>query len=456
MARNMAIPALCSGRQVVLIRRRSPAGDSRGAAPSVADDAGASNPAPGSPRQVGVGRLADQAPVHQGGAQGEVVKVLEAGGLEPQGLVHGVVEVAADPGPLNAGGLGLQVERLAQDTRLPEASAIQPGPVGDVVKAGQHGEREGPIGGDVLVARNLLGEVAQVQGCQQVQGQMVRATGDARPEPVRAQLGLQDGQLGRVPHQGVDPRGEPLHPVHEQDRMHLGRCGEQRPGRLTNPRQQGVEQTEEGRGPEPGDAVEGLGGAAAPDQTGGGFRGHRLPWRQGPRGPGRQWLVGGTQGRGGHPGDVRPVPVSRAQGIGLAAPGRACQSIQHRLHGRWLTRSDPQQGLRNLPFRRQEVRFPISPCQGGDLGIAPGRRAAVSASRGRRPRRPGPPGRGRSRAGSSGRRACRTSRPRASGCRSGPPAPRRTRTTAPRRVAPGNAVRVDSDRRPPPARARRD
>ena len=89
-----------------------------------------------------------------------------------------------------------------------------------------------------------LGELAQLQGRQQVQGQMVRATGDARPEPVRAQLGLQDGPLGRVPHQGIDPRGEPLHPVHEQDRVHLGRCGEQRPGWLTKPRQQGIKQTE--------------------------------------------------------------------------------------------------------------------------------------------------------------------------------------------------------------------
>ena len=202
---------------------------------------------------------------------------------------------------------------------------------------------------------------------------MLRATGDARPKPVWAQLGLQDGPLGRVPHQGVDPRGEPLHPVHEQDRVHLGRCGEQRPGRLTKPRQQGVEQTEEGRGSEPGDAIEGLGGAAAPDQTGDGLLGYGFAYRQGQRGPGRQGLVGRTQGRGGHPGDVRPVPVSRAQGIGPTAPGRTRQGVEYGLHARGFARSDPQQGLGDLPLRRQEVGFPIDPGEGRNLGIAPGR-----------------------------------------------------------------------------------
>src|SRR5439155_60964 len=99
-----------------------------------------------------------QALVLDGCAHAEVIEALELVAFQPEEIVAGVVEVEADAGGANAGGLRLKVQHLAENTRLPEKPAIPPGAVGlDAVgELGDHAKTEDAGGGDLLIAADHL------------------------------------------------------------------------------------------------------------------------------------------------------------------------------------------------------------------------------------------------------------------------------------------------------------
>src|SRR5689334_15470470 len=99
-------------------------------------------------------RQRGQPGILDGPADGEVIEVLERDSVQAEQVVEGVVEVAADAGPADAGGLGFQVEDLAEDAGLPEEVAIPPGAsVPDrAAEVSDHPQAEGAVGGDLLMA----------------------------------------------------------------------------------------------------------------------------------------------------------------------------------------------------------------------------------------------------------------------------------------------------------------
>ena len=74
-------------------------------------------------RQRGQARIVDRA------ADREVIERLERKVLEPEHLMHRVVEVAADARGPHACRLGFEIQDLPDQPGFPEQPSIEPGPV---------------------------------------------------------------------------------------------------------------------------------------------------------------------------------------------------------------------------------------------------------------------------------------------------------------------------------------
>lgn len=111
------------------------------------------NPSPRRHLKMLVGCFATEPCVDHGRADREVVDILKARGIKSEGTMHLVVEVAANAGTLNTGSFSLQIEGLAEHAGLPKALAVAPRVRrADVIEARQHGQGEGGIGSDALMA----------------------------------------------------------------------------------------------------------------------------------------------------------------------------------------------------------------------------------------------------------------------------------------------------------------
>src|SRR5262249_46499324 len=97
-------------------------------------------------------------------ADGEVIEALKGIGLNAEEVVKDVVEVAADTGRTDAGGLRFQVKHLTKHPRFPEKSPVPPraSTTDRVADLGEHAEAESAVGGDLLVAARHLGNVSKV------------------------------------------------------------------------------------------------------------------------------------------------------------------------------------------------------------------------------------------------------------------------------------------------------
>ena len=154
-------------------------------------------------------------------ADGEVVEILETLGVESQCSMHHVVEVAADAGALQTAGFSLQVEHLAEHSRLPEALAVKPWTCRvDVVEACQHGQHKDRIGGNVLVAGSGGGERTHIERRQQVQRQVRGAVRNALPQPVSTHCSAQLTEHSRRSRHAVDAGLQAVHAVHKHNRVH--------------------------------------------------------------------------------------------------------------------------------------------------------------------------------------------------------------------------------------------
>jgi hypothetical protein len=78
---------------------------------------------------VRVGRQGGEPRVLDGRPHGKMVEILELVAREPRELMDRVVEVAADPRPPAPDSLRLQVEELADQSRLPEEVPLKPGAI---------------------------------------------------------------------------------------------------------------------------------------------------------------------------------------------------------------------------------------------------------------------------------------------------------------------------------------
>src|SRR6185295_9020533 len=88
----------------------------------------------------------------------EVIQALELAPLETQHAVKRVIEITANPGASNAGGLGFQIQRMAQQSGFPEQSSIPPAAhrSNTVFKFRQHAEAECAGARDLLMATHHL------------------------------------------------------------------------------------------------------------------------------------------------------------------------------------------------------------------------------------------------------------------------------------------------------------
>ena len=107
----------------------------------------------------------------------EVVEHLEAITLKPEDAMGQVVEKAPDPRAANPGCLRLEVEYLANDTRLPVQSAVEPGTEGldRLAILSKHCDGKCTVRRDRLVATRLLGCAAGVPPLKKEERQGTRA-----------------------------------------------------------------------------------------------------------------------------------------------------------------------------------------------------------------------------------------------------------------------------------------
>ena len=89
---------------------------------------------------------------------------------EAERFVDGVVVEAPDAGAANASGLGLEIQDLTDEAALPEQAPVDPVAVlgQRSLEPRQHAEAEEPFAGDVLIAREAVGDPRHV-GRQQEQ-----------------------------------------------------------------------------------------------------------------------------------------------------------------------------------------------------------------------------------------------------------------------------------------------
>src|SRR5947207_5094816 len=96
--------------------------------------------------------------VLHGYAKREVIQTLKRVTREPEDLVDWIVVKAADAGAPCAGGLGGEVQALADHARLPEQMTIERR--AELLQAGiefrEHPEAEETVGGDLLIAAHSL------------------------------------------------------------------------------------------------------------------------------------------------------------------------------------------------------------------------------------------------------------------------------------------------------------
>src|SRR5262245_8844993 len=134
--------------------------------------------------QMGIGRQGRQAAILDGGANGEVIQVLKLVAGQTQQVVKQVIEVAADAGGANAGGLGIEVEHLTGHAGRPGQSTIPPG-VGRAQsrwEVGEHPQAEGPVRGNLLLAADGLGHTTKVAALQKEQADVTWTIGRPLPE----------------------------------------------------------------------------------------------------------------------------------------------------------------------------------------------------------------------------------------------------------------------------------
>ena len=98
-----------------------------------------------------------------GAADGEVIEALKGIGANAEEVVKDIVEVAADTGRTDAGSFRFQVKHLTKHPGFPEKSPIPPrAPVTDrVAELSEHAEAESAVGGDLLVAAHLPGNISE-------------------------------------------------------------------------------------------------------------------------------------------------------------------------------------------------------------------------------------------------------------------------------------------------------
>src|ERR1043166_8018008 len=102
---------------------------------------------------MAIGRQRLQAWVVDGATTGEMVDRLPGAILQSEQLVSRVVKEATDASGTDIGRLGFQVEHLPNQARFPVQPAVRcrAGRLNRGLELSKHGDREGPIGGDVLV-----------------------------------------------------------------------------------------------------------------------------------------------------------------------------------------------------------------------------------------------------------------------------------------------------------------
>src|SRR3970040_1720962 len=109
-----------------------------------------------------IGRQGGETNVLDWATHREVVEALPVARGDPEHVVNGIVEVAADAGQTNARLFSLEVQHLADETGLPEDIPVERGAIGNqaVPVVGDHGQAEGPIARDVLTPGNARSQRA--------------------------------------------------------------------------------------------------------------------------------------------------------------------------------------------------------------------------------------------------------------------------------------------------------
>ncbi|MCY1392407.1 hypothetical protein D9M71_72780 [compost metagenome] len=289
-----------------------------------------------------------------------MVKALPAAVGHFQQFMHRIVEVAADAGAGQPGRLGFQVEHLADLPALPVQARITPGALlQGSVEAGQHGQGDAAVGGDLLAAGEKARQATGVAVQQAVQRQLVAGP---LPEEILAQTLGQFAFRSGAACQPIEPRRQTLHAVDEQQQVdpRLAKAGEghRRVGRhqAAQPGQQQVRL-------DAAAAIHGLGAASAVQQ-----------WAQRQSGVihNRAGLgcvpVGRWQARGPaqsvDPFQFRPVTLLAGEAIGRAMQLQRGEAIQQALvKGElpFLRRAYPQQHIGVLAL---DEAGPVQPQQG--------------------------------------------------------------------------------------------
>src|SRR5262245_14592035 len=101
---------------------------------------------------LGVAREGGQTLVVARPTHREVVEALDRHTPQSEHAMGGIIEVAADARGAHTGGLGLEVQHLTDQTRLPEQAAVEPGSQLDQRSGelGEHRDAERAVAGDLL------------------------------------------------------------------------------------------------------------------------------------------------------------------------------------------------------------------------------------------------------------------------------------------------------------------
>ena len=162
-------------------------------------------------------RQCGQPPIFDWAANGEVIEALKGIGSNAEEIVNDVVEVAADSGRTDAGGLRFQVKHLAKHPGLPEQSPIPArAPATDrVAKLGEHAEAESAVGGDLLVAAGYPGDILEVCFGQAPEPQVLGAIWRPFPQERVSQVPAGFVHGLPIPFEQVQTRRQPANPVDE-------------------------------------------------------------------------------------------------------------------------------------------------------------------------------------------------------------------------------------------------